>query len=150
MRQRTRWVSGPQSIKGKLMCMCVPVCSCGFFLYDVGCHVCCVYSVRCVLCILCAFCIYVCCVFCESAVYVLHAVCLLCVCYMYCVCVHAIEKMWTHTVSACRRSRSRFHTLETQGQADRGSREVGRAMHLPDGPRKPRKYIGINHSDPEN
>lgn len=42
-------------------------------------------------------------------------------------------------LSAYRTSRIRFHTIETQGQADRGCREVGGAMHLLDSPRKTKK-----------
>lgn len=71
-------------------------------------------------------------------------VCVVCVCYMlhyrcclYCVCEDDVDAHMC--LSAYRTSRIRFHTIETQGQADRGCREVGGAMHLLDSPRKTKK-----------
>lgn len=57
---------------------------------------------------------------------------------LHCVCACCGGDIYTH-VSACRTGRSRFYNPETQGQADRGFREVGDAVHLPGRPREPRK-----------
>lgn len=53
-------------------------------------------------------------------------------------------------MSAYRRGRSRSISLRLRVRQIGGCREVGGAMYLPGDPRKARKKIGVNHSDPEN